>query len=314
MTKIERLDAVLQGREPDRPPVSLWCHFGVQHMSGADYAKIALDYFHRYDFDFLKLMNDQYYPMPPGLEEIRTEKELGALTRLDPFRTDWKEQLRAVKIIAKELKKKAYFVDTVFDPWQTLARSICGESLPVLAKKTPRQIQRALNIVTDNLISYCMASLQSGANGIFLSVSAGKDQVDRRTFLDYIKPSVMKILMAVRSRAPMNVAHIHGKKIYASDVVDFPVPVLSWEDRIPGNPSLEEMKSRFPGVVMGGIDHNQVINRTRAFAKENAREGLRRGGKSRFILAGGCSIPSWAEPAALSAMVEAARAAGQTAP
>jgi len=174
MTKIERLDAVLQGREPDRPPVSLWCHFGVQHMSGADYAKIALDYFHRYDFDFLKLMNDQYYPMPPGLEEIRTEKELGALTRLDPFRTDWKEQLRAVKIIAKELKKKAYFVDTVFDPWQTLARSICGESLPVLAKKTPRQIQRALNIVTDNLISYCMASLQSGANGIFLSVSAGK--------------------------------------------------------------------------------------------------------------------------------------------
>ena len=34
MTKIERLDAVLQGRGADRPPLSMWYHFGNQHASG----------------------------------------------------------------------------------------------------------------------------------------------------------------------------------------------------------------------------------------------------------------------------------------
>ena len=131
--------------------------------------------------------------------------------------------------------------------------------------------------------------------------------------LEFVKPPAMKVFNAVKNLAPMNVAHIHGNKIYTADVLDFPVPVLSWEDRLPGNPTLEEIKKKFPGAVMGGIDHTGTTFRTRASVKENAREGIRRGGKSRFILANGCSVPSWMDPAAISGIVEAAKEAVEAA-
>ena len=38
MNKLERVDAVLSNREPDRPPLSLWYHFGVQHGNGEQVA------------------------------------------------------------------------------------------------------------------------------------------------------------------------------------------------------------------------------------------------------------------------------------
>jgi uroporphyrinogen decarboxylase len=307
MTKIERLDAVLQGKEPDRPPVSLWYHFGQQYLGGDAYAKVVLEFFHYYDFDFLKLMNDYYYPMPEGVDEIKTVKDLARIGRVEADRTPWKEQLKAVRAIAKDLKKKAYFIDTVFDPWQTLRRNICGEHLPALAKENPRQLTKALNQVTDTLIDYCRRSIQAGASGIFLSVLASKEGIDRKLFLNFAKPAAMRLLNAIKLLAPMNVVHIHGEKIFLNDVLDFPVPIISYEDRLPGNPKIDEMKKRFTGVVMGGIDNTQVVNKTYAYIKENVREGLRRGGRDRFILTNGCSIPAHFDVRALKAIVQTAQ-------
>jgi uroporphyrinogen decarboxylase len=307
MTKIERVDAVLQGKEPDRPPVCLWYHFGHQHLSGEKFAAIALDFFTYYDFDFLKLMNDYFYPMPEGYEEVATGRDLLKLPRFEPERSEWKEQLKAIRILSKALKGQAYLIDTVFDPWQSLQRNVCGEHLPHLAKAYPKELTKALNIVADNLIDYCRKSIQSGAQGIFMSVLASKEHVDRKTYLNFIKPAAMKVFESIKSLAPMNVAHIHGTQIYTNDVLDFPVPILSWEDRLPKNPSLEEMKKRFPGVVMGGIDNTIVTRHTPAFIKRNVLEGIQMGGKSRFILANGCSIPSWMSSKVLKMIVETAK-------
>ncbi|MDR1624981.1 MAG: hypothetical protein LBT33_00445, partial [Spirochaetia bacterium] len=242
MTKIERVDAVLQGKEPDRPPVCLWYHFGLQHLSGDVYAKVALEFFRHYDFDFLKVMNDYFYPMPAGVDGIKTVRDLTKIGRVEADRTPLREQLKAIRAIGKELKKKAYFIDTVFDPWQILLKSVCGENLPALAKEAPRQLTKALNFVTDTLIDYCRRSLQAGSNGIFLSVLASKEVIDRRLFLDFAKPAAMRLLNAIKLLAPFNVVHIHGARIFEHDVLDFPVPVISYEDRLPGNPDISGMK------------------------------------------------------------------------
>jgi uroporphyrinogen decarboxylase len=307
MTKIERLNAVLEQKEPDRAPVCLWYHFGNQHLSGEKYAEIVLDFFQYYDFDFLKLMNDYYYPMPEGFLEVKTGRDLLKLPRFEPDRCDWKEQLKAIRIIGKALQNQAYFIDTVFDPWQSLQRNVCGEHLPYLAKEYPKELTKALNIVAENLIVYCKKAIQNGAKGIFMSVLASKEHVDRKIFLSFVKPAAQKVFSAIKDLAPMNVAHIHGERIFFEDVLDFPVPILSWEDRLPRNPSLEEMKKRFPGVVMGGIDNTIVTRHTPAFIKRNVEEGIQMGGKTRFILANGCSIPSWIDSRVLKMIVETAR-------
>lgn len=307
MNKLERIDAVLEGREPDRIPICVWYHFGHQHGSGEKFAGLVLEWFRHYDLDLLKLMNDYFYPMPAGLEEIRDAAGLAKLQRFDPEESDWREQLAAIRIIARELNGEAYFIDTVFDPWQSLQRSIAGEHLVELVKRCPNELKAALDRVADNLIEYSRRSIALGSSGIFMSLLGSLNQLERSVFVDFAKPAAMKVFRAVEALAPMNIAHLHGESIYLEEVLDFPVSILSWEDRAPGNPSIAEMRRRWKGVVMAGIDHNRAAQVSTAFARENVRTGLRHGGRSRFILANGCSLPSWIDPHALKAMIETAQ-------
>jgi uroporphyrinogen decarboxylase len=307
MNKLERIDSVLAGREPDRPPVSLWYHFGIQHGNGESFARTCLEFFEYYDLDWLKVMNDYFYPLPDGLEQVASKEDLRRITPFEVEKSEWRHQLKALRIIGKTLEKKAYFLDTVFDPWQTLKRNLAGENLPALMENEPGALLQALEVVTENLIAYCKLSLGLGAAGIFLSVPASGEIMSREQYLRFCKPFVVKLLSAIRDLGRMNTAHIHGKELFFSDVVDLPVQVLSWYDRHPGCPGLREGKAQFAGCVMGGIDQEIVSRRTRAFLRRHVQEALALGGSSRFFLAGGCSIASWVDPGSIKAIVEAAR-------
>ena len=143
MNKIERVEGVLHGKDVDYPPISLWYHFGVQHGGGEQFARITLEYFQRYDFDFLKVMNDYYYPTPKGLDAVRTKADLQKFTTFDVERCEWREQFKALRIISRELKGRAYFIDTVFDPWQSIRRSVAGENMELLVKDEPDALHAA---------------------------------------------------------------------------------------------------------------------------------------------------------------------------
>jgi uroporphyrinogen decarboxylase len=308
MNKIERVDRVLSGEEVDYPPISLWYHFGVQHGGGEPFARITLDFFRHYDFDFLKVMNDYYYPIPPGLDAVRTRADLQKFTTFEVERSEWREQFKALRIISRELRGRAYYLDTVFDPWQSIRRSVAGENMEHLAQKEPEALHAALATVADNLIAYARTSLEIGAAGIFMSVPAAKELVSRDVFLTFVKPYALKVFEAVSGRGRMNTAHIHGEDLYMDDCLDFPVNVFSWWDRGPHGPSLESLKQRFSGCVMGGIDQTLLTRRSPAFLKNHVAEGVALGGGRRFFLANGCSIDTWVSPDAVRAVVAAARA------
>lgn len=87
MNKKERVEASLAGKPFDRPPVSFWYHFGTQHEGGERIAELELEFLRYYDLDYLKLMNDYYYPMPAGKTELRTAEDLKGIQPLDIMKT-----------------------------------------------------------------------------------------------------------------------------------------------------------------------------------------------------------------------------------
>ncbi len=89
MTKIERLRTTLSGKPVDRPPFSIWYHFGNQHASPEQAAQVHLDFFEYYDLDLLKVMNDYDYPMPEGMEVMDTPADLKRLHPFDPPVPPW---------------------------------------------------------------------------------------------------------------------------------------------------------------------------------------------------------------------------------
>lgn len=307
MNKIERVDAVLAGEQPDRPPLSLWYHFGLQHGSGEQFARITLEFFRYYDFDFLKVMNDYFYPPPEGIETVKTAADLLRLEPLELEKTDWRHQFQALQILGEALQPEARFVDTVFDPWQSIRRSMAGETIQTLMKEAPEALLQALDVVADNLIAYCRKSLQLGSSGIFLSIAAASEILTRQEFLRFVKPPTMKLLTALSRSGPMTTAHIHGENLFFDDCLDFPVPVLNWWDRGPSGPSLAEAKRKTDACVMGGIDQRLVARTSPGFLRQHVREGLHLGGERRFFLANGCTIDSWVYPGSIRAIVEAGR-------
>ena len=261
MNKLERIDAVLAGQVPDRPPVSLWYHFGLQHAGGNGFARATLDFFEHYDFDFLKVMNDYFYPAPEGVDTVRGPEELRRFRPFDPSNTAWREQLRALEIIQTALGTRAYFVDTVFDPWQSLRRGLAGEQMEKLMRRHPEALTRALEVVTANLVTYCRESYKRGAAGIFLSIAAGAEILTREDFLAFVKPHAARLLQAIAGEGVLNIAHIHGDDLFFDDVLDLPVPVFSWWDRGPQGPDLSSVRARTDACLMGGIDQTLVARR-----------------------------------------------------
>lgn len=307
MTKIERIDRALAGKELDRTPVSFWYHFGVQHEGGERIADLSLSFLRHYDLDWLKLMNDYFYPMPEGTLELATAADLKKITRFDIRLSDWSEQLKAISIVARELKDEAYFIDTVFDPWQVLLRNLVGEHLEKLVDESPQAVLDALEIISDNIIAYCKEAFKLGSSGIFMSTFGSKKQMPRDRYLTFAKPFAMKVFEAVKSLGPMNTAHVHDEGIYVDDVLDFPVPIISYEDRHPSNPTMPEMRKKFPGTIMAGLDKHKATRVTPAEAARNALEGIKQGGGTRLLLAPGCSFPTWLYPGAARALVDAVK-------
>ena len=309
MNKIEKIDQVLSGQKVDCPPVSLWYHFGVQHGSGQQFADITLEHFEYYDFDFVKVMNDIFYPPPDGLQAVASADDLRRIGPID-VEIVWKEQFKALQRIAEALSGRAYFIDTVFDPWQSIRRSMAGEHIETLMQSAPDALLEALGAVTENLINYCRQSVALGSAGIFLSVAAGAEILNRQQFLTFVKPFATRVLEAVADRAKMNTVHIHGEALFFDDALDFPADIFSWWDRGPQGPSLQWVKERISGCVMGGIDQTIVSRRSPLFLRNHAAEGIQLGGRRRFLLAGGCTIDSWVYPESIRAIVAAAREDG----
>ena len=61
----------------------------------------------------------------------------------------------------------------------------------------------------------------------------------------------------------MRVLHVHGAGLEFERVLDYPVEAWSWSDRLPGNPTLAEMRARTPLCLMGGLDETQFSERSR---------------------------------------------------
>jgi uroporphyrinogen decarboxylase len=295
MDKIERVRAALAGRPFDRAPFTVWYHFGTQHASAERTAQVHLEFFEHYDLDLLKLMNDYDYPAPAGLEVLATAADLARLEPFDPGGTPMGSQLAVVEQVARALRGRALFLDTVFNAWNTLKRNLVREAMPALMAEQPRALEAALAVVNDNLIRYARASLGRGAAGIFFSVPATAESVTLEQYERFMRPYDLAFLEAIRGRGECHVLHAHGERLHWDRLVDYPVHALSWAD-LNGGPSIAEARRRTRFTLMAGLDHVRFVESSARLVREQVARALQAGGPTGFILAPGCSLPTYAYP------------------
>jgi len=306
MTKIERMRTILSGKAADQTPFSLWYHFGNQHASAELTAKIHLDFFEAYDLDFLKVMNDYDYPMPDGMDYLSTPEHLSRISLLDMRKTPMGAQLEVVERIAGALKGRAFFVDTVFNAWYTLRRNMVKEAMPRLMLESPEAVERALGIINQNLIQFAIASIEKGSDGIFYAVPATSESVTPQQFERFIRPFDLEFLNAIKDKGEFNILHAHGEKLYFDRILDYPVHAISWAD-LNGGPSIAEARKMTALTLIAGLDHVRFPFVSTKIIREQAKKTLEQAGPSKFILAPGCTVHSFAFPPLIKAARDAAR-------
>jgi uroporphyrinogen decarboxylase len=303
MTKIERVRAALSGAEVDRPPFSVWYHFGLQHAPAERTAQTHLEFFEAYDLDWLKVMNDYSYPMPRGIETVTDLRELKRVIPFDVRQGSLGEQLEAVRLIGQSLKGKALVVDTVFNAWNTLKRNVLKEAMGTFMQEQPAELEAVLAIVNDNLIRYAIASLHGGASGIFYSVPATPESLTAEQYERFMRPFDIAFLEAIRPFGEFHILHAHGRELFLDRLQDYPVHAISWADRDSG-PPLALMRKVTPRALMGGLDHVNFPYTSAAKIREQVRSAVDEAGTRKLFISPGCAIPSYSFPE----LIRAARA------
>jgi uroporphyrinogen decarboxylase len=303
MTKIERVRAALSGAEVDRPPFSVWYHFGLQHAPAERTAQVHVEFFDAYNLDWLKVMNDYSYPMPRSIESLTDPRDLKRIIAFDVRQGPLGEQLEAVRLIGLALKGKALIVDTVFNAWNTLKRNVLKDAMGPFMQEHPAELEAALAVVNDNLIRYAIASLHGGASGIFYSVPATPESLTAEQYERFMRPFDVAFLEAIRPFGEFHVLHAHGKELYLDRLQDYPVHAISWADRESG-PPLTLMRKVTPRALMGGLDHASFPYTSAAKIREQVRAAVSEAGTRKLFIAPGCAIPSYSFPE----LIRAARA------
>ena len=306
MNKVERMRATLTGKPADRPPFTLWYHFGNQHASPERTAQVHLEFYDYYDLDLLKVMNDYDYPMPRGMDSLESPEDLKRLQTFNIERSPLGNQLRALEYIAKGLRGAALFVDTLFNAWNTVRRNLAKEAMPRLMADYPDALLDALQVVNQNLIQYALASLERGTAGIFFSVPASGEFVTAEQYEKFMRPFDLEFLNAIAGKGECHILHAHGAKLYMDRLLDYPVQAISWAD-LNGGPRISALRPKTSLALMGGIDHVKFAYTSAKQIRRQVAEARTQAGPTKFILAPGCSVPTYSFPP----LIKAARDAGR---
>ena len=277
LTSKERVDRALRGDSLDRPPFSFWHHFGLKTPEA--HCRATLDFHRDYHTDIVKVMSDFPYPKPPG-----------KWYHLKPQANPFPDQIRALEMIRDGLGGSAYFLETVFNPFNVAQKLSSKEEVLRLKDQNPQALLDALDVITQSEIAHARRALATGASGILLSVAnANKQQLSREDYVKFSRPFDQRILQAITG-ARMNILHLHVEPAYIDLFDGFSAHIINYSLHVSGVP-IAEVRRRYPQVIAGGID--EVNYRKLSAAQMTAQwKAASQAAGPKFILTPGCSVPN----------------------
>jgi uroporphyrinogen decarboxylase len=318
MNKIERVQAVIDGRRPDRPPFSFWHHFAPDELAGARAVEAHVRNVEAYDLDFLKIMDDNRHPRPRSSNGVvSTAADLERLTVLRGDEDSFGRQLELIGALTRRFRGELLMTTTVFNSWTTLrnmtepASDVHGPpsldetrdprdaTLARLWREAPAAFEQALSVITESTANFTRHCLAAGADGIFLSLR--DDWVDTPEngpglYDRLVRPADLQVLAAA-APGRFNMLHVCGQALDFDRFATYPVHVINWADRYAG-PSIAEALPETRAAVCAGLDNlGTMVRGTPDECAAQVADALQQAGERPILIAPGCTFDPKAVPA-----------------
>jgi uroporphyrinogen decarboxylase len=310
LTHRGRLETCLAGEKPDRTPVALWRHFPVDDQSPEGLAAATLNFQDTYDFDLVKVtpassfclkdwgIRDEWNGATEGTRDyvrrvIIDPEDWSRLELLSPTKGHLGGQLQCLRYIVEALAlgPETPVIQTIFSPLSQAKNLVGPEQLLVHLRQYPEAVHSGLKTITEGTIRFTEEALKTGIAGVFYAVQhAQYGLISEPEYQAFGKEYDLQCLQPAQD-GWLNMLHLHGQDVMFDQVVDMPVQILNWHDRETA-PSLAEAKSKFPGVVCGGLQRQEsMVLGTPDSVNAEARDAIEATHGTRFILGTGCVTP-----------------------
>lgn len=325
MDRIQLVQSVLDGRRPDRPPLSFWCHFSADQVWGRPAVDAHVAHLEAWDLDFLKVMNDNRYPHDGRIRDVA---DLASLAVLGGDEAGFARQLDLLADLKRELAGRVLMTTTVFNAWATLRRLVGPPKIKhgppdlVSVDDQPSStikrfladdaaaVATALRTIGASLANFARRCIEAGADGVFLSVRddwVDSPGVGQSLYRRLVRPTDLDIL-AGAAGGRLNIVHVCGKGVDFRAFAEYPAHVINWADRAAG-PAIRDVCGWVRPALSGGVDNLSTLpDGTPDDVCREVVDALAQAGDRPLIITPGCTYDPQVVPRAnLEALCHAVR-------
>lgn len=290
MTREERVRAVVEGKTPDRVPVSVWFHFSAEDQDPISLAEAEADFVKKYDFDFVKMMPFGNYGIQdfgaklkifakknfpvlldePGIHDVTDYDKL----RIIPAITGtYGKQVQFARELAKRIEPNTPFIQTIFSPLTTLHKLSGGRVLEDM-RTNPKEVHHALAVITAVTLDFIQENIDAGVSGFFFATQdARKELLSLEEFKTFAEPYDLIVMNSYVRSTWFNVVHLHGTDVYFEEIEkNYPAAVLNWHDRNTW-PSLAEARKLTEKPFLAGIEAATIVKDGKEVRDDIVKDG-----------------------------------------
>ena len=311
MNKKERLYAAVNGQKPDKVPYSFWSHMPGIDLDPAAISEKAYEFYKKYDFDFIKTMNNGMYGVEDfGCKVDYSEIAKGGVAKIasTPITApaDFRDltvhhctegsnrrELEHLRMVLEKVKgEEVPVIFTVFSPITIADKLVMGGMGSIrkfMEEGYGEEIKAGLEAITETTCEIAKAAIDLGADGIFFACQMSSyDFCTGDQYAEFGVPYDLRVLEAAKG-GWLNTIHCHGVNIMFEHLKKYPVNAFNyhaWETY----PEPDEAFALTGKCIMGGIARFDITNKNKPAVQHQIFECFKRLQGRNHILTPGCVV------------------------
>ncbi|MFW9880371.1 MAG: uroporphyrinogen decarboxylase family protein [Candidatus Thorarchaeota archaeon] len=319
MDKYHLIREAFKGKPTEKVPYAIWKHFPEFDKSPEGLLKAQMDFQNKFDSDIMKIsISGRAFASDFGAKlggydpdsgsricvkyPIEKIEDWGKIKNIDIESGEFGKQIKAIKLINQHVDGKVPTMMTVFSP--LMVASQIDPNIIQHYRKDPQLIGEYLKTIISTMTDFTKASLEAGANGIFLATQHFNNRLTNKERLELEFNPMRSLIKKTLKKNNFLVLHLHGDNPDYELATNLSIDAINWHDQ-QTTPTISEARQIFKGGLLGGLnaeswkdisDPSEVSPMISLVYKNFKASGL--------VMAPGCVIPQFVSDRIIEAAVK----------
>jgi len=268
MDKFEIIKKAFKSEPTERVPYAIWKHFPEFDKTPEGLLKAQMDFQKKFDSDIMKIsISGRAFASDFGAElggydpasgsricvkyPIEKIEDWGNIKNIDIESGEFGNQIKAMKFLHQKVDGKVPTMMTVFSP--LMVASQIDPNIILHYRKDPQLIREYFKIIISAMTDFTKASLDAGADGIFLATQHFNNRLTNEERLELAFTPMKSLIKKAIKKNNFLVLHLHGDNPDYKLATKLSVNAINWHDQ-QTPPNLSEARQIFKGGLLGGLN------------------------------------------------------------